>query len=249
MNLNNKYNKLYEDDYHELLIKITTATYIDQLGECIETKRKELMDLPEYQIPDASLLKFQDDLRNALKKKPSRPFISRLSNISHRVALFICIILVGLTLTVTTVEAFKIPILNLLIHTTETYTNIKINSYASSTAPKLPAEWDHQFYPHYIPEGFEIIKASINSANGKIIYKNENNNIILYTVCINNQDLFIDTENITSKDIMVNDSPAKLLFKNNLSTIIFNNQSSLFTLSGDISEEELITIAEHISQD
>ncbi len=249
MNLNNKYTKLYEDDYHELLIKITTATYVDQLGECIETKRKELMDLPEYKIPKESLLKFQTNLLQAKKRKPHSNFKFGFSIFSNRVATLICIILAGLTLTATTVEAFKVPILNFFIRTTEIYTNIKINRYTASTAPKLPAEWDHQFYPHYIPEGFEIIKASINNANGRIVYKNEHNNIISYTTYIDNQDLFIDSENTVSKDILINGSPAKLLFKNNLSTIIFNNESSLFTLSSDIPEEELITIAEHVSRD
>ena len=137
MNLNNKYTKLYEDDYHELLIKITTATYVDQLGECIETKRKELMDLPEYKTPEESLLKFQTGLLQAQKKQPHSGFKFHFSN---RVATFICIILAGLTLTATTVEAFKVPILNFFVRTTEIYTNIKINRYTSSTAPKLPAE-------------------------------------------------------------------------------------------------------------
>lgn len=246
MKANDKYKKLYQDDYDELLIKMATANYIDELGQCIEQKRKELMNLPEYQIPKESYTQFQKSLTHLKSQRRRQSLYAYFYTMPRKIAVFICIILLGLVISVTSVNAFKLQFINFLIHTTESYTNITLNEHQSLSAPKLPSEWDGQFYPHYIPKGFEVTKATLKNNTGQIIYKDESNNTILFSMNTDLQDLYVDTENTIYKTVTINDSPAKLFIKDGLHTIVFNNTHSVFIVSGNISDAELLLIAEHV---
>lgn len=246
MKSNDKYKKLYQDDYDELLIKMATANYIDELGQCIEQKRKELMDLAEYQIPETSRMQFQKSLTHIKSQKRRQSLYTYFYTLPRKVAVFICIILLGLVISVTSVNAFKLQFINFLIRTTESYTNISLNENKALNAPKLPSEWDYQFSPHYIPEGFEVTKATLKNNTGQIIYKDESNNMILFSMNTDLQDLYVDTEDTMYKAITVNNSPAKLFIKDDLHTIVFNNANSVFIVSGNIPDADLLRIAEHI---
>lgn len=248
MNSKDKYKEIYKNEYGELLIKMATATYVDSLGEAIEKKKQALLSEENTFISEKSFDNFKKKLHKIENKNTINILFKNLIALSKRIAIFIGLITIIFIGGFSTVEAFKLNILNFFIEKTEKYTNINLTNDITSSHTKLPAEWQGYYYPSYIPPEFEILKSTINNGFGEIIYYNKNNEKIMFSFNANKQNLFLDTENVITKEIMLDDYPAQLIKKQNYFTIVFQNYDYLFAISGDVSEKELVRISNSLKK-
>lgn len=248
MSLNDRYRKNYQDEYDELIVKMATSEYIDSLGQAIEEKKNQLARENKYPIPDNNLLLFKKELKKKERRKRNVSLIRSMNRVGKKVAIFFCIVTSIFIGGVSTVEAFRINILNLLIETPEKYSNIQLSDEKVTQASNLSEEWEDYYYPRYVPEGFTVKKASISMGVGEIVYNNNDNKKVMYSMNAKKQNLFIDTEDIEYTEIMINEYPGQLIKKKRHYTVVFQNNEYLFTVSGDIEPKELIKICESIKK-
>lgn len=97
----------------------------------------------------------------------------------------------------------------------------------------------------YVPNGFKLSES--RNSGGKIYLRFENKNLT-FSLYIRQLDstLNVDTENADAKVIKLNGKDAFITEKGDIISIIWNSETKSFALSGNLSEEEIIKIAENI---
>ncbi|MGM9889867.1 MAG: DUF4367 domain-containing protein [Floccifex porci] len=115
-------------------------------------------------------------------------------------------------------------------------------------------EKNHTNYePQWIPEGYQEVNRYERDSSFVIVYSNSENQFI-YLSCTEGSestDYFIELEKMQKKTVMVGKNPADLYISENgemANEIVWsdNKEGLLFNISGFLSEEELIHIAECI---
>lgn len=96
-----------------------------------------------------------------------------------------------------------------------------------------------------MPNGFKLSES--RNSSGKIYLRFENKNLT-FSLYIRQLDstLNVDTENADAKVIKLNGKDAFITEKGDIISIIWNSETKSFALSGNLSEEEIIKIAENI---
>ena len=172
-------------------------------------------------------------LKNS-KKISTKSYLKRASTI---VAVFI--IISGIS--IASVQAWRIRFLNFIMHITESNTELRYkendtesNSYSADDVNL-----------EYVPNGFNLSES--RNSSGKIYLRFENKNLT-FSLYIRQLDstLNVDTENADAKVIKLNGKDAFITEKGDIISIIWNSETKSFALSGNLSEEEIIKIAENI---
>jgi hypothetical protein len=234
--MNMKKDELTENLYDEIY-KYAAAQRMDELaGEY--PSDDELGDIklsPQFKKKMGRYFK-------RLRRQNNR---SRNRKIALRIAAGIIVLLLVSTTVVFSVEAFRLPVLNLLRNIGKESTTIYVkegDADYSSVADKI-----HGLYlPSYIPDSYSI-KVIINSANNKrVTYEDTANRSINFMYLLYNTTLGIDSENAQEKQVPVNGEDAQLYIKGDYGTLIFSFKDQQFVLQGHLSEQEIIKMAESL---
>ncbi len=152
------------------------------------------------------------------------------------------IIVCASVVTVTQVEAFRLPLV-------EFFSQIKQKStfFGVSTESRTKLTKNFQEYePTYIPEGFAVIEVRESKNRFFIIYENEHNNIYKFCFFRKFKDFALDTEEAIASNTEINGHRASIIEKGNKTKIIMYEGDFLFYLEGDISLDESYKIMESI---
>ncbi len=241
-NLNQK-----NDLFDEIILKVSTDAYLDDLGECLEQKKQELLNNDEYSMPTESFKEFKKYYRKKKKNTIKRVSSAYFSH-TKRVACLIGIALIVFTSNANSIKAFRIKILDFFIEQKEKFTTIQLKLNRDSSYLGLPKEWDSWYYPKYIPDKFKVLEANKYSNFGEIIYINSKGIEVTFTFDLNDTSLVIDTEDAIIDEILIKNRPAQMITKNNYTTIVFEYEGVFFTVAGSISKRTLVEIAESIEK-
>lgn len=244
MNSDKKDSTPRKDLFDELVLKISADTYVDDLGECLEQKKRELANNNDYAIPTKSFQEFNNYYRKKIGKSSTLRFFSH----PKKVACFLAITLIAFASNINSVEAFRIKILDFFIEQKETFTTIQLKSHRDSSLSKPPKEWNSFYYPKYIPIEFKLVESNKYSSFGELIYTNNNGDEIAFTFDSGNTSLTIDTEDAIITEVLIKNIPAQMVSKKGYTTILLEYEGILFTVSGPISKRSLTEIAESIEK-
>jgi hypothetical protein len=155
-------------------------------------------------------------------------------------ALLILILLSGVT--IFSVEAWRVRVLNFIIEINEKSTSflMKDGSIDYSQFPETPG----LHLPSYIPDGYTLEKIETSGSFNVVTYKNDGGDLILLQGLASGSSVGIDSEDAYHEQLLVNDEQAYYYFKNDYSTLLFGYKESKFLLGGLISRDEIIRIAE-----
>lgn len=108
-----------------------------------------------------------------------------------------------------------------------------------------------EFVPYhitYVPDGFSQTQNRLTESSFQEKYENEEGLIIsFYQKRIEDAEFFIDTENIESKEILLNEEqPASFMKYENYKSIYWHDEEYLFLISGDLDKGHLVKIAESV---
>lgn len=223
-------------------------------------KREHLLNLAlqEEMLQDKNMLKYSDDkiephifseehnrrmkqiFKMADKVENREKRRRRTYHIAAAVAVFICFS----TVTVTQVEAFRLPILRFFMEVKEKSTNFSLKE---ENLLQLSDEY-FRYEPEYTPEGYVVTFVEETESGFSIQYKCEERQNwyhYLYTKKMENSN--IDTENGTMSQDEINGKPAIIVEKGQEIRIVVDSGMQRFSLSGDIPYEEAIKIMESIN--
>lgn len=100
----------------------------------------------------------------------------------------------------------------------------------------------------YVPEGFELVSDEMLTDGYRvIIYQKENSDNIIITAA--KTELYsanVDSENMRTEELIINDKQAYIFNENEQNTILWQIGDSTFQITGNIKTEKLVEIAKNV---
>lgn len=243
--------------FDELLIKIAMSSFAELEGRELLKENERLKEEPEFQLPPGH----EKMIRSAIKKHERKEnFVlvrKAASKIITKVAVVFLILAIGFSTTMTVSAEFRRVIYNLLLTTTERYTQIEIareyTEFVDSDVYIRPEYSGSTFAPTVMPTGYEIESVEDSDSIYIVVYTNGENEIY-FTQMSNSTSgkLRVNTENAQRVEtIMIGDSEALLVVIEEdigvRSQIVWSIGNHLLHLkSYENNPDELVVIAQSI---
>lgn len=195
----------FEQEVEELLGEAEPPD-AGQSGQIREMEERVLKDIAEH----------------ALRRRPRSVQKRRSSRAVRVVALVALLVMVSVGSAAATVHMVQIGLLKLDIHTTPRYTSYAL--VPSQSTIDVPQDWAGNFYPAYIPEGFELEYCYSTMVDyfdkaGNLLSFSEDT----YTAVIN-----LDTEDAELSSVLINGAEATLIEKEGWVTVVWMANNRLF---------------------
>ena len=141
-------------------------------------------------------------------------------------------------------EAVAEAIYHLVLRKTDRYTEVSIGNSTGFIDPEL-YDWEGAYAPTYIPEGFVFSEKQELPSKTMIVYSREREHFIISQAT--SGITRVDTENAqVVKNILIGDSEALYVEKNNFTYIVWMSGDVCLSVTGKISSDEAVKIAEGI---
>jgi len=233
----------FNDEYGEILLR-KAAILLSEEDEKIYDKLRddETIVNPNQEELDKKILGM---IKNYEKKKKRKRNLMLLKRVSLKAAIFVAVLTIGFAITYTTVDAFKITVINFIIEQKEKFSLI---SLSENNNISVPTELNEKYFPRYLPEGYEINSTFINDGGVEISYINKNGEIFIYSYFDKNSKAGIDTENKTETSVLINGLEGSIFSKDGYRILVFKSDEYIFIIEGHIEKEEIIKIAKSIKK-
>lgn len=144
-----------------------------------------------------------------------------------------------------TVDASRAAVANFLIQNFDQFSRI---TYDVENNAKAPVGWTSEYYPQWLPEGYEFSEIQCAPSRQSIWYKDKQEYQIYFSILSSDTLSSIDTEDSLMHQINVYSYHAQLFIKNNRqsSSIVIFLPSNLIYIQGALSEKDIIKIANNI---
>ena len=246
--------KLLNEQYDELLLKQAALEHARLTAEIFsaEESTDESSDTP---IPDLQALdqRIQNIFAGARRRQRCTEVLRQCKKIAKVAAAFVLVAMASFTVLFFSVDAVKINVVNFIVRSHELSTEFHVEDMFGQIpedAPELTMSDFHK--PTYIPEGFEETTSSFHPGSGIVIYETEQTDYILSYSCMDfNTFISLDTENCMMESVTVNTNKAYLYTKyrgenKGHTSLIWQDGSYIYLISGPISKREIIKMAESI---
>ena len=231
----------------DVLLKTALSGYLEQEGAKIIEEAKENNADPDLRISPEERERFYKLIDAEARKKKLREHRKRSKRILNRAAIIFLVVLVGFGTCMLTVDAFRAKFLNMFISQKGDYAVIGVDSSETPDDSDLP-EWAS--LPTYIPEGFTIAS---NTVIGKVdvytdyVNKKDNLSISFIQRPLSELSLHIDTEDLDLyEELKIKGEDGILTRKDGFYTLTWKGKEYFFVISAQLSEDEVIKIAESV---
>lgn len=243
--------KKLNEEYEDGLFRLAISDEAEKEGHLLTEENEQLKNDPEYALSQESIDRFERILKAKIKESKKKNKKIHFLKMFNKVAAVMFAVITVFSMTMMTVHAFRVHVLNFLINIKSNYTSFQINddSKANSNNQRMDINWSNAYVPTYIPNGFEITGTSADEAMKKIIYtgiKDQALNVIYYEYS-SSFSIAIDTENASLvKKIYINGNSGTLSVKKDIVTVVWEMDGLIFTVQGQLSSEEAIKLAESV---
>ena len=233
----------------DALLEYAAACHVDNIIE-----ESKIIDQDPSPTPSPE---FERKMKKLIKDHERKEKIKHLKNKTVRylpkAAIFFFVLIGSLSLAITSIDALRVKVLNIIVEIQDQYTSIRMEdedvlSDTSQSGNQIPPPDWNGYVPNYIPEGFSITEIEKRQVLSVIYYENNEGKIIRFTqYSSSNTDLRIDTENAAVQQIFIRDIEALLVEKQERVSIIWEDEY-LFYITGEADKSELIKIAESLKK-
>jgi hypothetical protein len=113
----------------------------------------------------------EEKMRKIFKKERNKLFFKKISKYSKRVAIFFLALAVVSGVTIFSVEAWRIRVMNFIIEMNQTHSEIKF----SEEITKGNSYKSNEITLGYIPEGFELERRDVSAGGIDLIFTGKEN--------------------------------------------------------------------------
>lgn len=240
---NSKFEKQVREDYENALFRLVMHNVAEQEGrKFLEENRA--MGPPETPS-EATLSNFEALLSTRLRRQ--QLLIRRLSRLAtvRKMAAAMFIGIVVFVTAMTTVQAFRVRVMNLWLDIRPEYTTFKLKekNTGSPYDDDFTVNWINAYVPTVIPEGYTVSSMSIGALHREIIYES-NASLITYSELNESVSPTLDTENADHiETVNINGNSGILIVKNEWTTVIWAIDESIFRLRTQTDIETAIKVA------
>lgn len=216
---------------------------------CDETD--ELLEkYKDIEVPKSLDDWFDDFNKKEKARQKKHRIISKLKKISTRASVFIvALLIIGGSLTMG-VEAFRIKFFNFIINETDTHTDlIPIESDKGTVNSSLPDDWSNYYFPTYLPEGYFLETFNKTENHERYFFSNGGETLVIMIQDVDNDSSLmsqLDSEGHELEFTEINGNNAVYLTKNDKTTISWIQNNMLIKITGRITTDEIILVAENI---
>ncbi len=203
---------------------------------------EEETDVPEEKIEFSAghEAKMQRLFEAEYKKQRRKQFKTYASRVA---AIFVAAVLVG-GISVYSVEAWRVRVINFFQDRTEKYTEIKF------TEDPVSSYSVNGITLNYIPEGYRLVEdSSVVGEHTILEFQDKEGHFVHYYVRKVNptQSITIDTEDAVVTEFEYRGYRAIKSIKENIQILLWYNEEYKYNLKCNIGEEELMKIADNIN--
>lgn len=166
-------------------------------------------------------------------REPKR-HLPRAARFAAAVAL---LIMVSVGSAMATVRMVQIGLLKLNVEAHPEYTAYGLVS--SGETVDVPQEWRGDFYPAYIPEGFEFDEC----LNYMVSYRSQNGKVVSFSEEASASRTNLDTEGAHISALFVNGAEATLIEKDGWTAVVWSANNRLFIVDMDGGKDEVLRVA------
>ncbi len=215
----------------------------DILYEAIPIAEKEMID--ELNKEKIDEFKFSQEHNKKMKRifntYKRKIYMGKLVSYSKFVATIFLALAVTASVSIVSVEAWRIKVFNLFIDKKDTHSVITFDEVEGSYYQIQNISFN------YIPDGF-IPEVKQSEPNSIYIRFKKENKYFSFTLQDVNGSLSIDTEDAEIKNIIINNQEGILSKNKNVVILLWNKDDSIYMLTGNINEKEIIKIGENIKR-
>ena len=161
----------------------------------------------------------------------------RFPRCARVIAAIALLIMVSVGSAMATVHMVQIGLLKLDIQTYPERTSYGL--VPSDSAMDVPAEWQGDFYPAYIPEGFEFDRCYPNDA----IYLDKDGRCLDFSEATYGSVTNLDTENANLSSVFINGAEATLIEKDGWAAVVWSANNRLFIVDIDGGKDDALRVA------
>ena len=158
----------------------------------------------------------------------------RCARVAAAIAL---LVMVSVGSAMATVHMVQIGLLKLDIQTYPERTSYSL--VPSEATMNVPQEWAGDFYPAYIPEGFEFD----HCYNGIANYLDSNDKMLSFSENAYGTRISLDTENANLSSVLINGAEATLIEKDGWAAVVWSANNRLFTVEIDGTKDAVLRVA------
>ncbi len=164
-----------------------------------------------------------------------------INTVGKRVASVLICLITLLAITTVSVKALREGLIEFITKTYEKFTSISVHYDGDIPQTVVPIK------PSYVPNEYIKKRQRCTEHDFTIEYCNEEGVILHYGQSIlSGYNGGVDTEDADFKTVMINGYEGILVKKNGFVSITFSSNEYMFTILGQIGEEEIVKIAESI---
>lgn len=198
---------------------------------------KKYEEMPELELSDEFNDRMNKMFKDAYKKEVRKERIGK----GKKVAAISIVVLGIISATAMNVRAFREPVLNFIF---------KMNGSGDKTKVSTETKDKKDFSFGYIPKGYKCTKKQYLDQQAQIAYEYKNNNdnyLFIYLQLNQNYETYQNMDKSSYSEIEKNNHSYYSIHGNQNKLLWYKN-NVIFTISSILSENEMIKIAEHISQ-
>jgi hypothetical protein len=229
--------ELNEKVFDEMLI-FAAEKSADDLASSLpsdEELAKQVTFSPEFEK------RMSDFFRNVERKQRNRQIRRTLI----KVGIAACIALAVMSSLVMSVEAFRVPFLNLFSRSDDKSVTVKVEDKIANY-DAFADQIKGLYLPSYIPDTYSVSEV-LNPGNSYIvIFENSDGARIDLTALLSGSSTGIDNENAVIENILINDEEAQYYSSNGVNNLIFKYDQNVFALRAQIPKDEMVKMAESL---
>lgn len=196
---NNRRQQLLEQ-YEDIAFSLLMDDYENDEGQRLLEEFEEVQKNGEIEeIPPELDRKCRELINRSFAKQQRTLWLQRSGNFLSRVAVVALVILGIATVTVLSVDAFRIPVLNFLMDQSGKYSTLIFdsNDRKEQSAPnRIISNFESN-----LPEGYSVLRNTYASTSGLIYCTNQDRQVIFLDVTITERGINIDTEDTTYHEL------------------------------------------------
>ncbi len=237
---NKTYRQTLFDEYEESLFRLAVFDASDTEGALSGTVDEKSGTVYE-QPSELQLAQFLKTVERYEKKK-SRQEPKTKKRVFPKIAASAAAVLLVFVISMVTVEAFRLEVLNFLIRTEPEYTSL-------SLMPEDSAGEQESVMPNYVPAGYELSSMEINDLDKTIFYtvQGDDDKIIIFSEYSKWDTVNVDTENADyTNTLTINGVDATVIVKDDITRIYWATNDHIYDIFGTIDTEEIIQMAKSV---
>jgi len=234
-----------EEEYTDSVWRLIMYDYAEAKGEEYLKENEEVENDLRYAPTPEATERFNKMINSFFHKRKLQTLAIKSRKILNKVAIGFLVFAVIFTITYISVDAFRVQVLNFLLTSEKEYTSVQLEE--SELGKNITAGLSDIYAPSYIPMGYWL-DSIMDIENGRIIeYINNESKIIRFIENTSSWISNIDTEDAEMvKSININGVDGLFVLKDGKTTISWAMDNKMFVISAQISEDEIVQIAESV---